>query len=136
KHFPGHGSVTVDSHVDVPVQKRDLDELRAKDFKPFEAAINDGAPVVMMGHIALEALDPGVPATLSPAAYELLRDELEFDGVIVTDAMNMNAITQGTKAGQETVTALAAGADLVLMPPDTKAAHTAVVEALKSEDLD
>jgi len=136
KHFPGHGSVTVDSHVDVPVQKRDLDELRAKDFKPFEAAINDGAPVVMMGHIALEALDAGVPATLSPPAYELLRDELEFEGVIVTDAMNMNAITQDTKAGEETVAALAAGADLVLMPPDTKAAHAAVLEALKSGDLD
>lgn len=136
KHFPGHGSVTTDSHVEVPVQKRSLKELREKDFVPFAAAIDAGAPVVMMAHVSVEALDPGVPATLSSPAYELLRDELGFEGVIVTDAMNMQAITKTTGQGQEAVTALAAGADLVLMPADIKAAHGAIVTALQEGDLE
>src|SRR5690625_769741 len=136
KHFPGHGSVTTDSHIDLPVQKRSLEELREKDLVPFAAAISAGAPVVMMAHVSVEELDPGVPATLSAPAYALLRDELGFEGVIVTDAMNMQAITKTTKSGQESVAALAAGADLVLMPADIKAAHGAIVAALDSGDLD
>lgn len=135
KHFPGHGSVTVDSHLAVPVQDRDLNELREKDFVPFADAIAAGVPVIMMGHIAVTDLDPEVPATLSPPVYDLLRTELGFEGVIVTDAMNMRAITDNMKSGEETVAALAAGADLVLMPPDTKKAHAAVVAALESGKL-
>ena len=136
KHFPGHGSVTTDSHVEVPIQDRDLDDLRENDFVPFQAAVSAGVPVVMMGHVALEVLDPQVPASLSAPAYELLRDELGFDGVIVTDAMNMQAITKSTGVGQEALRALEAGADLVLMPTDIAAAHDAVVGALASGDLD
>lgn len=136
KHFPGHGSVTVDSHEAVPTQERTLAELRENDFVPFVEATKNGAPVVMMGHIALAGIDPKTPATLSPKVYKLLRDELEFDGVIVTDAMNMKAITRGREAGEETVEALAAGADLILMPPNTKAAHSAIVDALKSGELE
>lgn len=136
KHFPGHGSVTTDSHVGVPVQERDLDELREKDFVPFAGAVEAGAPAVMMGHIALAEFDAKIPATLSAQAYELLRSELDFEGVIITDAMNMEAVTKNTRTGQESVQALGAGADLVLMPPDTKAAHKAIVAALDSGDLE
>ncbi|MDZ4092074.1 MAG: glycoside hydrolase family 3 N-terminal domain-containing protein, partial [Arthrobacter sp.] len=73
KHFPGHGSVSVDSHARLPVQGASLDQLRAKDLKPFQAAIDAGLPMVMTGHIAVPALEPGVPASVSKAAYAELR---------------------------------------------------------------
>lgn len=136
KHFPGHGSVTTDSHVEVPVQARSFETLREKDFVPFRAAVDSGAPVVMMGHIALREIDENTPATVAPGAYQLLREELDFDGVITTDAMNMAAITNSLPTGEETVAALAAGADLVLMPADVVAAHTAATAALEDGELD
>lgn len=131
KHFPGHGSVTTDSHVDVPVQPAPLGELQARDWLPFREAVRQGAPVVMMGHIAVDALEPGVPASLSAASYRALRG-LGFEGVAVTDALNMGAIEQHYPGGQAAPRALAAGADLLLMPSDIHAAHAAVVGAVNS----
>lgn len=135
KHFPGHGSVPADSHEELPVQTASLDELRARDFVPFRAAVEAGAEAIMVAHIDVEAVDPGVPSSLSPEVIGLLRDELGFDGLVVTDAQDMAAISDGYGSGAAAVQALAAGADVVLMPADVEAAHTAIVDAVASGEL-
>lgn len=134
KHFPGHGSVTADSHTSLPVQAASEAQLRSRDWKPFEAAIAAGLPIVMTGHIAADALEPGVPASLSGPTYAALRG-LGFNGVAVTDALNMGAVDKQYPAGTAAVKALAAGADLLLMPTDVAQAHAAVVQAVASGSL-
>ncbi|MDQ0755551.1 glycoside hydrolase family 3 protein [Arthrobacter sp. B3I4] len=134
KHFPGHGSVTVNSHEGLPVQGASLEQLRAKDLKPFQAAIDAGLPMVMTGHIAVKALQPGVPASVSPASYAELR-RMGFKGVAVTDALNMGAIVQQYPNDAAAPLALAAGADLVLMPASVDAAHAAIVNAVRTGTL-
>ncbi|MFB9775468.1 glycoside hydrolase family 3 N-terminal domain-containing protein [Brevibacterium otitidis] len=140
KHFPGHGALTEDSHETLPVSKKSLDELADRDFVPFADAAKSGAATSMMaGHIALPE-DKKLPASLNPKAYQALREDVGFEGLIVTDALNMGAVKAG-KPGQETVKALAAGADLALLPPDSAAAAEAVRTALgdgtlKREDLE
>ena len=134
KHFPGHGSVAVDSHESLPVQKATLEQLRAKDWKPFQAAINAGLPMIMTGHISVPALEPGIPASLSKPSYEALRG-MGFKGVAVTDALNMGAVQKQFPGESAAPRALAAGADLLLMPGDVAAAHAAVVSAVKSGAL-
>ncbi|VXC50254.1 glycoside hydrolase family 3 protein [Nocardioides sp. AX2bis] len=129
KHFPGHGAVTSDSHLTLPELDSTLAELRARDLRPFEAAVDAGAPAVMMSHIALDALAPGEPATLAAPVYELLRDEVGFEGVVITDSLGMGAVV-----GRDTpaVQALNAGADLLLMPADTEATHATLTAAIGS----
>ncbi|WP_307080043.1 glycoside hydrolase family 3 N-terminal domain-containing protein [Arthrobacter pascens] len=134
KHFPGHGSVTVDSHQSLPVQPAGVAELSARDWKPFQAAVAAGAPMVMTGHIAVPALEPGVPASLSRPTYAALRG-MGFNGVAVTDALNMGAIQQQFPDGTAAPAALAAGADLLLMPADVGQAHAAIVRAAASGSL-
>lgn len=134
KHFPGHGSVTTDSHLNLPVQPASIDELRGRDWKPFQAAVAAGLPVVMTGHIAVPALEPGVPASLSAPSYAALRN-LGFQGVAVTDALNMGAVEKQYPAGAAAVKALAAGADLLLMPEDVEQAHAAILQALAAGSL-
>lgn len=129
KHFPGHGSVTVDSHHDLPVQPASLATLKARDWKPFRTAIAAGTPMIMTGHIAVPALEPGVPASLSAPAYAALRD-VGFKGVAVTDALNMGAVKKRYPGGSAAPAALAAGADLLLMPADVGLAHAAIVNAI------
>lgn len=139
KHFPGHGALTEDSHETLPVSEKSLDELADRDFVPFADAAEAGVAISMMvGHIALPD-DETLPASLNPKAYQALREDVGFEGLIVTDALNMGAVTAGSP-GQETVRALAAGADLALLPPDSAAAAEAVRTALedgtlKREDL-
>ncbi|WP_062380546.1 glycoside hydrolase family 3 N-terminal domain-containing protein [Demequina pelophila] len=135
KHFPGHGSVTTDSHHDLPVQERSVEEILDTDVAPFATAIDAGAPVVMMGHIAIPEWG-AEPATLEPAAYAHLREELGFDGVVVTDALNMGAIANHHGAGEAAVMALAAGADTLLMPASVNGAIEGIVEAVESGRLD
>lgn len=134
KHFPGHGSVAVDSHENLPVQKATVAELRAKDWKPFQAAIDAGLPMVMTGHISVPALEPGVPASLSKPSYAALRG-MGFKGVAVTDALNMGAVQKRFPGESAAPLALAAGADLLLMPGDVAAAHAAVVSAVSTGAL-
>ena len=122
KHFPGHGAVTVDSHEALPVRDVPLSEIRRHDLPPFRAAIAAGVPAVMIGHIEATAIDPDLPASLSPAAYRFLRDDLGFEGLTITDSLGMGAVAT---AGFPAVKALNAGADLLLMPADT--ANTAAV---------
>lgn len=135
KHFPGHGSVTEDSHQTLPVQDASLDELRSRDWVPFAEAAEAGVPMIMMGHIEVPALEEGTPSSLSTAAYSELRD-MGHDGVVVTDALNMGAIVQGYGGDQAAVLALEAGADLLLMPADVRGAHAAIVTALEAGELD
>ncbi len=134
KHFPGHGSVTVDSHRGLPVQRASLKQLRGRDLLPFQSAIDAGLPMVMVGHIAVPALEPGVPASVSTASYAELR-RMGFKGVAVTDAFNMGAIQKQFPGDTAAPRALAAGADLVLMPASVEAAHTAIVNAVRNGAL-
>ncbi|WP_255768193.1 glycoside hydrolase family 3 N-terminal domain-containing protein [Pseudarthrobacter sulfonivorans] len=129
KHFPGHGSVTVDSHQSLPVQPASVADLEARDWKPFHAAVAAGVPMVMTGHIAVPALEPGVPASLSAPTYAALRG-MGFKGVAVTDALNMGAVQKQYPGGSAAPAALAAGADLLLMPADVAQAHAAIVAAV------
>lgn len=132
KHFPGHGALTVDSHEELPVSEDSLDELAGDSFEPFRTATEAGAPMVLVGHIGLPGVED-VPATFNPDVYDALREDVGFDGVAITDALNMGAVTE--EPGQETVKAIAAGADLALMPPDSGEAVAALEQALESGDL-
>lgn len=129
KHFPGHGSVTVDSHEALPVQPAAVADLKARDWKPFRTAIAAGVPMVMTGHIAVPALEPGVPASISKHTYAALRS-MGFHGVAVTDALNMGAVQQKYPGGSAAPAALAAGADLLLMPANVGQAHAAIVSGV------
>ncbi|MDX2937265.1 glycoside hydrolase family 3 N-terminal domain-containing protein [Streptomyces ipomoeae] len=137
KHFPGHGGTVTDSHHELAVDPRPYAEL---DLAPFRAAISAGVPMLMSAHVVFPALDPDRPATLSPRILgDLLRDELGFDGVLVSDALEMKAIADryGEAAGARL--ALAAGADQVIVAvPDldtTLACRDAVLDALASGEL-
>ena len=136
KHFPGHGSVPADSHVELPVQSASLEELGKRDLVPFRSAIEGGVPAVMVAHLNVEAVDPGVPSSVSRAVVDLLRDDLGFDGVIVTDAQDMAGLTGTYGAGDAAVRSLEAGVDMVLMPADVAAAHAGIVAAVESGRLD
>lgn len=136
KHFPGHGSVPADSHVELPVQRRSLARLRAVDLVPFAAGADGGVPSVMTGHIDVRAVDPGRPASLSRKVVTgLLRRELGFRGLVVTDALEMGAITRRYSSATSAVLALKAGNDVVLMPPDPRAARDGIVRAVRDGRL-
>jgi beta-N-acetylhexosaminidase len=116
KHFPGHGVTSVDSHADLPKVQKGLDELRAQDLIPFRAGIAAGAPVVMTAHILYQAIDPANPATLSPFILQnLLRKELGFDGVILTDGFEMGALSKNFTKAEALLRALNAGINLILL---------------------
>jgi beta-N-acetylhexosaminidase len=114
KHFPGHGDTVTDSHLTLPTVHASRDELAERDLPPFRAAIEAGVRAIMTGHLLVPALDPAMPATLSRAVLtELLRGELGFDGMLVTDAIEMRAVAAMFTPGEIAVRALAAGADAV-----------------------
>ncbi|MGV9549007.1 glycoside hydrolase family 3 protein [Streptomyces sp. CoH17] len=114
KHFPGHGDVAVDSHHDLPAYTAGPDEIAAQALPPFRAAVAAGARAVMSGHLLVPAYDPDLPATLSPRILQgLLRDELGFDGLIVSDAIEMGAVTRRYGIDGATAKAVAAGVDAV-----------------------
>ncbi|MFC0534134.1 glycoside hydrolase family 3 protein [Phytohabitans kaempferiae] len=137
KHFPGHGDTDTDSHTGLPVINHTRAEWSRLDAPPFRAAIAAGVDTIMTAHIVVPALDPsGDPATLSaPILTGLLRGELGFDGVVVTDALTMAGVRQ--KYGDERVPVLAlkAGADQLLMPPDLDLAYNAVLAAVRDGEL-
>lgn len=135
KHFPGHGSVAEDSHVTLPRQDATIAQLRERDWVGFVDAVAQGAPVVMMGHILVPDIDPENVSSLSPATYDLLRGELGFAGLIVTDALNMSAVTAGRTPQEVAVQALEAGADLLLMPVDPPAARDGIIAAVGTGEL-
>ncbi|MEO0866894.1 MAG: glycoside hydrolase family 3 N-terminal domain-containing protein, partial [Cyanobacteria bacterium J06642_11] len=141
KHFPGHGDTAVDSHLSLPVIDHGLDRLDQVELAPFKGAIAPGAskPVdaVMTAHICLSALDQQYPATLSkPILTGLLRQELGFDGLIVTDALIMGAITETYGTYEAAVLAVEAGADVIMMPADVEACIQAICEAVRVGRVD
>jgi beta-glucosidase len=136
KHFPGHGDTCSDSHLELPLLPHDRKRLEAIELPPFRAAIAAGVATVMTAHLLLPALDPQRPATLSAAVLTgLLRQELGFNGLVVTDALMMEAISASYGPGEAAVLALEAGADLVLMPADADAAIAALVAAVQGGRL-
>lgn len=134
KHFPGHGRTTRDSHVDLPTVGADLGTLDRTDLVPFQRGILSGAATVMTGHLQVPALDPsGAPATFSAAILGYLRNEMQFSGLIVTDALMMGAATGAE--GSPAVRALVAGCDLLCYPPDPIAAHAEIERAIADGTL-
>jgi len=135
KHFPGHGDTATDTHLELAVVDKTRSALEAVELRPFEAAIAAGVDAVMSSHIRLPALDPteGRPATLSrPILTGLLRRELGFDGLVFTDSMSMRAISERFAPDQAAALAVAAGADVVLDPPDPDAAVRGIREAVEN----
>jgi beta-N-acetylhexosaminidase len=131
KHFPGHGATGADSHKGLPVIDTSLARLEARDMAPFEAAVKAGLPAVMVGHLLVRDLDPERPASLSPAAIRLLRGKLGFDGLVVTDALEMGAIADGWGLPEAGELALEAGVDQLLIGlPDPPVA--AVLDRLEA----
>ena len=116
KHFPGHGDTAVDSHLQLPVLPHHLERLEQLELKPFRASIAAGIGSVMTAHLQIPALDPERPATLSKAVLtELLRKQLGFEGLVVTDALVMEAIRAHYSPGDAGLLAFEAGADLILI---------------------
>src|SRR6202521_1978670 len=135
KHFPGHGDTAADSHIDLPVIRADRARLDELELVPFRAAISAGASSIMTGHLSIPALEPdsNTPATLSNNVLTgLLRDELHFEGLVITDAMDMGGITTRYAPGEAAVRAFLAGADALLMSPVPDAAFEALQAAVKS----
>ena len=134
KHFPGHGDTDVDSHAALPVIHASREQLDRIDLPPFRQAIAAGVASVMTGHIAVPALDPTLtPATLSkPIVTGLLRQELGYDGLVVTDAFNMAGVAEAYGEAEAAVQAIRAGCDVILMPPNP----LKVLDALEAAVLD
>src|ERR671924_1528575 len=135
KHFPGHGDTSADSHIDLPLIPAKRDRLEHLELVPFRAAISSGVSSVMTGHLSVPAIEPdsNTPATLSHNILTgLLRNELGYQGLIVTDAMEMGGITVRYSPGEAAVRAIAAGVDCVLMPPVPDAAFEGLQGAVKS----
>ncbi len=135
KHFPGHGDTSTDSHLDLPTVRGDRNRLNTVELVPFRAAIAAGVSTIMTGHLAVTAIepDPDVPATLSPKILtELLRKELGFDGLVVTDALDMGGVTVRYPPAEAAVRAVLAGSDMLLVPPVPDAALAALKDAVGS----
>lgn len=113
KHFPGHGNTTKDSHFDLPIVKKSLEQIKAEEFQPFIKAIKARVDIIMMAHIIVEDIDPNLPCSLSPEAHRILRNELKFKGLILSDDMQMKAITDHRGTGEAAMMAIRAGSDLV-----------------------
>ncbi|PWN02261.1 glycoside hydrolase [Nocardioides silvaticus] len=140
KHYPGHGATAQDSHLTLPLLDDPVDVLRSRDLPPFAAAVDAGVAAVMTSHISVPALDPDLPATLSAAVLATLREELGFEGAIVSDALDMAGASGGRGIPAAAVLALAAGADLLCIGPDKEAAlvreiQTAIVDAVREGRL-
>ncbi|HEX5431906.1 MAG TPA: glycoside hydrolase family 3 N-terminal domain-containing protein [Bryobacteraceae bacterium] len=133
KHFPGHGDTSTDSHLGLALLDQSREHMDAVELKPFEAAIAHGADAIMTAHMAVPAIEPeDIPATVSSKVLTgLLRKDLRFQGLVVTDAMDMLGITNEFKGPEASVRAIQAGADVLLMPPDPEKAIRAVVAAVQ-----
>ena len=136
KHFPGHGDTNVDSHKALPVLTFDRARLDSLELYPFRAMIDAGVAMVMVGHLSVPALDPtGTPASISyPIVTGLLRNELGFDGVIITDALEMKGVAEGN--ANAAIEAYKAGVDIMLMPEDAQKTLDDLCAALKRGEID
>jgi beta-N-acetylhexosaminidase len=137
KHFPGHGDTTQDSHHTLPTVDADLDLLRDRELVPFARAIDAGAEAIMTAHLRLPEVSGGGPTSMSPAVVtDLLRDELGFDGLIVTDSLEMEGARQDRADRRVALDALQAGHDLLVLPPAPRQSRALLERALTNERLD
>lgn len=134
KHFPGYGN-NADTHVQIAYDRRSLEALEGCDLLPFRAGIDAGADAIMVSHNIVEALDPEYPASLSPAIHDYLRNNMGFEGVILTDDLVMNAITEQYGAGEAAVLAVLAGNDLICAT-EYAVQYQAVLDAVLSGRID
>lgn len=138
KHFPGNGATTQDPHTGIASSDRTAEEFRAEEFAVFQAGIDAGVDMIMISHMEAPALtvgstEPYVPCSLSKAVItDILRNELGFDGVIITDALNMGAISDYYSSEEAAIYALQAGCDMLLMPENFEEAYNGVLEAVKN----
>jgi beta-N-acetylhexosaminidase len=135
KHFPGHGDTDVDSHMALPLITHNRARMDSVELLPFQAAIDAGMGAVMTAHISVPSLNNGLrdPSTLSAAILtDLLREDMHFDGLLFTDAMDMSAIARQHSAEEAAVRAVEAGADVILMPPSPKRAVDGITAAVES----
>lgn len=137
KHFPGHGDTVSDTHIGFAVSNKTLDELYETELIPFKTQIENGADMIMVAHISLPEINGDkTPATLSSnIVTDLLRDDLGFDGVAITDSMSMGAITENYSTSDATVMAVKAGIDMILMPNDPIKAYNSLIEAVKNNEI-
>ncbi len=140
KHFPGHGDTATDSHLGVAQVSADMDHLQSIELPPFRQAIAAGVDAVMVAHVTVPALepDPNRVASTSPAiATDLLRGKLGFQGIVVTDALDMAGLTRlyASKIGRAAVDAFKAGNDVLIIPPDLNASYNALLQAVRSGEI-
>ena len=139
KHFPGHGDTAVDSHKELPIIQKSLNDLQGLELIPFKKAINQGTEVVMTGHILLPKIDPTYPASLSEKIIKgILRKQLGYEGIIITDDMTMKAIVNTFEIGEAAVSAVKAGNDIVLVAHDYAnviKAKDAILQAVKTGEI-
>jgi beta-N-acetylhexosaminidase len=137
KHFPGHGGTTKDSHVDLPLVKTTIEEMRSRELIPFVKASKARVEFMMMGHLQVDALDQNLPTTLSPRAYEFLRQETKFSKIVITDDMEMKAISDRFSVEEAALKSITAGADMLLYRKmsDADLALKALNEALKKRQI-
>lgn len=139
KHFPGHGDTSVDSHDELPVVQKTMPELEQMELIPFKQAIAEGADMVMIAHILLPSIDPEFPSSMSEAIItDLLREKIGFDGVVITDDMTMEAITNSFDIGKASVMSVKAGADIVMVAHEFEnvvKAITALTTAVENGEI-
>ena len=133
KHFPGNGATTQDAHTGIAVSNRTAEEFRTEEFAVFQAGIDAGARMIMVSHMAAPALTgDNTSCSLSKIVVtDILREELGFNGVIITDALNMSAISEYNSSEDAAIMALKAGCDMLLMPEDFEAAYNGVLQAVR-----
>ena len=131
KHFPGHGDAAGDSHDGAAKSDKTLDELKKEDIVPFEAGIKAGAPFVMVGHITMVEVDNEIASLSKIVITDTLKGELGYDGIVITDALDMDAITSNYKSGEAAVKAVSAGVDMLLMPASLDDAVKGLEDAVK-----
>ena len=139
KHFPGHGGTDVDSHESMPVDDRPRDMLERVDMAPFRAAIKDGVEMIMTAHVLYPSLDPDAVATLSPPVIDgILREEMQFDGVVITDDLGMGAVTLRHTPEECAIMAVKAGIDLLMIcndPARAVVARSAILQAVADGEI-
>ena len=137
KHFPGHGSTTKDSHFDLPVIKLPKDDIVSRELVPFIKAVKSKVDFVMMGHLMVDAIDEGFPSSMSQEAHRILRDDLKFKKVIISDDMQMKAIADNFGRDEAATQALLAGTDILLYRDfeEAQGAYEDVRRALKTKKI-
>lgn len=137
KHFPGHGGTSVDSHYSMPVITKSEKELEQIELVPFKKAIAEDAKMIMIGHLAVPKITKSqIPASLSKILItDLLKEKLQFKGIVITDALNMGAITENYTTKDIATKSINAGVDLLLLPSNNLETHSAIIDVVKSDKV-